>query len=173
MVVSKIFLFSSRTLGKWSNLTVAYFSDRLVQPPSSHDVEDFAAEKPPLLKELHGQLPRLLEDFIRWVRHPFHRITEGEDSTRWKKTSQDEYTTIMIWKFPPILKPQQHHFHPTPRRYLLCVFLSTRFQRHGIKSPRSSSLLAQGVVLNDFMGWSNLIANWAMGDCLEGIPEKW
>ena len=29
------FLFSPRTLGKWSNLTCAYFSDGLVQPPIS------------------------------------------------------------------------------------------------------------------------------------------
>ena len=32
----KYFLFSPRKLGKWSNLTVAYFSDGLVQPPTSN-----------------------------------------------------------------------------------------------------------------------------------------
>ena len=30
----KHFLFSPRSLGKWSNLTCAYFSNGLVQPPS-------------------------------------------------------------------------------------------------------------------------------------------
>ena len=31
---SNIFLFSPRTLGRWSNLTIAYFSEGLVQPPT-------------------------------------------------------------------------------------------------------------------------------------------
>ena len=34
----------------------------------------------------------------------------GEDSTRWWVPHKMS-TTLMIWKFPPILKPQQHHFH--------------------------------------------------------------
>ena len=37
VVVSSIFLFSPRTLGKRSNLTCAYFSNGLVQPPTTVD----------------------------------------------------------------------------------------------------------------------------------------
>ena len=35
MVVSNMFYFHPAKLGKWSNLTVAYFSNGLVQPPTS------------------------------------------------------------------------------------------------------------------------------------------
>ena len=46
VVVSNIFLFSSRTLGTWSNLTSSYFSIGLVQPPTRWDIKK--AQRPQL-----------------------------------------------------------------------------------------------------------------------------
>ena len=141
--VSQIFSeFSSRKLGKWSNLTVAYFSDGLVQPPT----RIAASKKIPLNKltaiPLWSKLTQPTNTGNRW----FFQIFFGGGSGLFVLVAHQKTWTCdlssLMW-FPKTTLSWTFHdwwwFSPTSW-LKTSIFFSTTRQRNNAGQSQLSAL---------------------------------
>ena len=140
MVISKLFLFSPRSLGKWSNLTIAYVSKGvLVPPPTREGVSDIQNRKVMRKTKANqprpGVLPGSSSDVHNgwWFQNPVRSPVE-KDGGRffphhiyvrfWRTISR-----VVVWDFWTIMNHQQYVRKCWHSNWYCRVFWLPKFHR--------------------------------------------